>query len=223
MEAIINDVKNVIRSRISNRVPIKEIRKIIPHFYIGGNSLNRTKPNDIDIFPTTNCEFVFSLDTKILSSTKNATTISIDGITVQFCNYRHKSLKDLVDSFDFSHIQVGAEINGDDCEIYFSDAYIKAKLTQSTEFVGSQYPLGSLIRAFKYQERGDFSGKSYIFSVLEILNNIIERGFSDYNDFKDQLDAVDLGLLPEDFKDMDASVLTRLYKNLSSNIPKEEL
>lgn len=215
METIINDVKNVIKSRIFSRVPIKEIRKIIPHFYIGGNSLNRNTPNDIDVFPASNCEFTFNLDTKILSSTKNATTISIDGITVQFCNYRHSSLKELVDSFDFSHIQVGAEINGDDCDVYFSDAYIKSKLTQSTEFAGSEYPLSSLIRAFKYQERGDFAGKSYIFSVLDILNTIIERGFSNYPDFKDQLDAVDLGLLPEDFKDMNLGVLTRLFKNLS--------
>ena len=50
-------------------------------------------------------------------------------------------------------------------------------------------------------DKGYFLGKSYIPAVINILTNIIKRGFNDYDDFKDQLDAVDLGLLEEDYKE----------------------
>lgn len=45
------------------------------------------------------------------------------------------------------------------------------------------------------------------------MNDIIKRGVSDYQDFKDQLDAVDLGVAPEDFQGLE-SVIKELYVRL---------
>ena len=34
--------------------------------------------------------------------------------------------------------------------------------------------------------------------MLSILTDILKRGYADYDDFKDQMDAIDLGLLDGD-------------------------
>ncbi len=238
VDELIASTKDIIRNRISKRIPTKFIfNNIAKNFYIAGNSLNKDNPNDIDIFPVDNIKFniesVFSINDegkkesiKIISQTKNAITTNIyynnQTYTVQFCNYFHNSLKDLVDSFDFSHVQVGAKmVDGQsikEAEIYFTEAYMKSKLSQSTEFVGSEYPLSSLIRTFKYEKRGDFAGKSYMMSVFKIVKSIINRGFNGYADFKNQLDSVDLGLVPEELSDLDKSDLLELFELLNKEL-----
>jgi len=45
---------------------------------------------------------------------------------------------------------------------------------------------------------------------LTILHDIVDRGFADYNDFKNQLDAVNLGLVPEDL-DGCKDILRKLF------------
>lgn len=223
---------NIIRQRIYQRVPIEQIRAAgIGSFYVAGNSLNKQPPNDIDIFPV-DSYFTREQSQKlggIVSETKNATTIkvpfnntlhhqTVDGsneievagktVTVQLCNYHHENLEKLVNSFDFSHIQIGALVDlnqqGSSVNIvvYYTKAYEDAKMMQSTEYVGSEYPLSSLIRAFKYAKRGDFAGNSHIFSVFKVLTDVIHRGFDDFDDFKNQLDAIDLGLVPENPREL---------------------
>jgi hypothetical protein len=198
------------------------------NYYIAGNSLNTGNPNDIDIFPTTENQFV-NLKSKVndewdkvVSVSKNAVTIIHKNVAYQFCNYYHESLEDLVNSFDFSHIQIGGEIKIEEDfndspsefkDLFMSEDYIQSKIIGDTEYLGSEFPTSSMIRIFKYFKRGDFSGKSYIVSVINILVNIAERGFKNYEDFKDQLDAVDLGLLPSDlnlFRPWD-KMLKRFY------------
>lgn len=67
-------------------------------------------------------------------------------------------------------------------------------MLQKTFFVGSEYPLSSLIRLVKYAKRGLYpKRRDYTADILRILTAIIERGYSGYEDFKDQLDAIDLG------------------------------
>lgn len=212
-------ISDVIMHRASERIPFDELRKIgVTHFYVGGNSLNRGAPNDIDIYPIGTMSF-FDLEFQgipLLSQTKNATTLRLGGKIVQLCNYPKPSLKNLVDSFDYAHIQVGAEVKDKDIvAVYFTEAWADAHLLEDTWFTGSEYPLSSLLRAFKYQERGDFAGKSYISSVLSIVCAVVERGFTSYEDFKDQLDAVDLGLVPEDFDEVGRADLQRLYDVLT--------
>lgn len=62
--------------------------------------------------------------------------------------------------------------------------------------------MSSLIRAHKYAERGWLSNSDYRRTVCEILNNIIVRGFHNYNDFKDQMLAIDLMELSGDESDV---------------------
>jgi hypothetical protein len=139
------------------------------------------------------------------------------------CNFFHPSLKALVDSFDFAHIQIGAMVDIKcKCveEIYYTEAYEKAHIIESTAYVHSEYPLSSLIRLVKYAKRDAFAGSSYIYSIITILKDIVERGFNDYEDFKEQLDAVDLGLLPEAFNELDRGVLLDLFEVLRKDKPK---
>jgi len=217
---------NIIRQRIYQRVPLNKLNEAgICAFYVGGNSLNKQPPNDIDIFPVKTL-FTFEQASKlgnVVSSTKNAMTVKVDlektishqtvdgqneievggkTITVQLCNYLHDDLEKLVNSFDFSHIQIGAEVSHNDIRVYYTKNYEDAKMCQSTEYIGSEYPLSSLIRAFKYAKRGDFAGNSHIFSVLKVLTDVVHRGFDGFDDFKDQLDAIDLGLVPENQKEL---------------------
>jgi hypothetical protein len=219
---VTDDYSRVLIHRIVSRVLLRELHNLgIRDFYVGGNSLNRASPNDIDIYPTSPTSF-YGLDAnrdslRLLARTKNATTINLNGSIVQFCNYQKDSLKDLVESFDYAHIQVGARIcDMQVIEVYFTEGWVNSHVLESTWFVGSEYPLSSLIRAFKYHERGNFAGKSYIPSVLDTLCAVIERGFSSYQDFKDQLDAVDLGLLPEELSEVERGPLLRLYTLLTT-------
>jgi hypothetical protein len=215
------DFENIIRARVEQRVPIQQLKNAgIEEFYIGGNSLNKDTPNDIDIFPSDGKYFNNSQAAKlgtIVCCTTNAITVRVGisklynhhqiervgeivgedkTVVVQLCNYIHNSLPELVESFDFSHIQIGAKVkNSLVNETYYSKAYLNSKLCQSTEYTGSEYPTSSLIRSYKYAKRGDFAGNSHIVSVFKIMNDIFQRSFDDYEDFKDQLDAVDLGLV----------------------------
>ena len=236
------DIEQFIFERLKRNVDFKWLQFTCKEdFYIAGNSLNNSTPNDIDIFPSSIDQFsdiesdLNQEFDKILSKTRNSITVKHNGMTYQFCNYYHNSLKELVDSFDFSHIKIGAFIKvNEDFEddihsfnqFYMSEEYKNSKIIGDTEYSKSEYPLSSLIRTFKYFKRGDFSGKSYMVSVISIITDIVERGFKDYKDFKDQLDAVDLGLLPDDlelFKPWD-NTLKRLYNSLTKgkNISEDE-
>lgn len=210
---------------------------------IAGNSLNATAicdVNDIDVYPAheDDWEYVSKLvaDLKegdplkerlVFSASANALTFETsDGITVQFCSYYKASLEDLVDSFDFAHIQVGAElalvfgdvfdcfVDGTETVTYFTEAWTASRSLGTSEFVGSEYPLSSLIRLAKYTERGWFGRGGFIAETIRILVAIIERGFTDYEDYKDQLDAVDLGLVPEELSELEFAELYRLFELL---------
>lgn len=210
------NLDEIIAHRIQNRIPWKELQNVlsVDEVYVAGNCLNRSNPNDIDLFPVGKDDFNHHSSNHILSSTPNAVTIKEDGVIIQLCSYYWPSLIELVDSFDFAHIQIGANINIRNLsitDIYYSDNWVEAHQMQSTWFTHSAYPLSSLIRINKYIQRGEFAGKSYIPSILNILTSIVSRGFEDYTDFKNQLDAVDLGLLPEDFDSIDKASLLTLF------------
>lgn len=167
-------------------------------------------------------ENVYSNDVfKVLTRTKNALTIKYFDTVYQFCSYWKGSLEKLVSSFDFAHVQVGAlirvscNVEGDPDEkdfkqdfesenyylikqVYWTEEHMKSLCIGNTFYVNSEFPINSLIRLSKYVKYGDFKNRTYIVSILKILTEIIDRGFKDYDDFKNQLDAVDLGLLEED-------------------------
>lgn len=203
------NVYDIIRERMKGRIPFNFLRDLFGDstVYVGGNSCNAARPNDIDIFPSTPSmfsELVGTLHMKkvhILATTANAITVKHDNTVIQFCRYYHPSLEALVRSFDFAHIQIGVSVNGGYItEIYYTPEWEQAHCLETTEFTGSEYPFSSLLRLLKYKDRGVYHGKSYIRDVIAILNAIVSRGFKDYSDFKDQLDAIDLGLVPEDLE-----------------------
>jgi len=148
-------------------------------------------------------------------------TFKVGEQIVQLCFYPQPTLKALVDSFDFAHIQVGVHIHIGDVDglsiatvssVYHTEAWVTSHAMQTTWYTGSEYPLSSLLRSIKYASRGDFAGKSYIPSAINILKGIIKRGFSGYEDFKDQLDAVDLGLIEKDLEGCNISELFELLR-----------
>lgn len=182
-------------------------------YYVAGNSCNSLVPNDYDIYPIED-KFDFDeiktyaekMKMPIVSETKNALTILINGMPIQFCSYIKPSLSDLIESFDFAHIQIGICVHNewDDGyesseikEIKITCAWEESHLLNTTWYTHSKYPLSSLLRCVKYAQRGDFAGKSWKVSMMDIVSDIVERGFYDYGDFKDQISAIDLALLDE--------------------------
>ena len=196
-------------------------------YYVAGNSCNAATPHDFDIYPSGGHIFDFdgiksrieSVGGYVVIETRNALTVNINGKVIQFCNYRKPDLVSLINSFDFAHIQIGVAVDikwrpgdfEDDRGGYdystvsyveFTDDWRKAHLLETTWYTGSEYPLSSLLRTTKYFQRGAYANKhEYKKDILNILNDIISRGYKDYKDYKDQLAAVDLLLLEPEEKE----------------------
>lgn len=194
-------------------------------YYVAGNSCNAAAPNDYDLYPLKGEDFDFSgissriesVNGFVICETKNALTCNISGKVVQFCKYKKESLYKLIESFDFAHIQIGVRVNidwrpgdfEDDPggyessvvdEVAYTPDWEHSHLLETTWYTGSEYPLSSLIRTVKYFQRGAYANKhEYKVDILNILGDIIARGYKDYPDYKDQLAAIDLLLLePEE-------------------------
>ena len=145
------------------------------------------------------------------------------GMMYQVCNYPYEDCSELVDSFDYSHVQVGVTVSFQDCddspfpfelEPTYTDAYTKYIITNKVEYTGSQYPLGSLLRSMKYFERGNIRNRrEYKRILLKCLADIVSRGYENYEDFKDQLEAVDLINCEEEIG-VSHPELMDIYKNL---------
>lgn len=194
-------------------------------YFVAGNSCNAAAPHDFDIYPWgSSFDFedikprVKSVGGYVISETRNALTVNINGQVVQFCNYNKYDLISLIESFDFAHIQIGVAVRiewrpGDDEDrggydmsfiqyAEYTDEWIRAQLLNTTWYTGSEYPLSSLLRVNKYFKYGCYASKhEYKKDILNILNDIISRGYEDYKDYKDQLAAVDLLLLEPEEKE----------------------
>lgn len=195
-------------------------------YFVAGNSCNAAIPNDFDLYPWQNNSFDFegiksrikSAGGYVVTETRNALTVNIDDKTIQFCNY-WKPLVSLIESFDFAHIQIGIAVaiewrpgeGLDDRDRYvksrienveYTDNWKRAHMLETTWYTGSEYPLSSLLRIVKYFQRGDYAHKfEYKKDIIRILNSIIKRGYKDYEDYKDQLAAIDLLLLEPEEKE----------------------
>ena len=187
-------------------------------YFVAGNSCNASAPHDFDLYPWRNDKFDFegiksrieSVGGYVIIETRNALTVNIGGKIIQFCNYWKPDLISLIESFDFAHIQVGVAVTiewGPDRYDYsaidyveYTDNWQRAHMLETTWYTGSEYPLSSLLRTVKYFQRGAYANKfEYKKDIINILNNIISRGYKDYTDYKDQLAAIDLLLLePEE-------------------------
>lgn len=210
LTAVARDIKRIFKLKIERKLSVikEELYKHnIRHFYIGGGAFYSN--HDIDLFPVVENGFKASANDLIpIANTANAKTYHIADTSVQLCKYYYPSLQKLVESFDFSHCKIGGEFKIVQSytrsrsivhteELYISDDFVTANLTQNTTYTGSKHPLSSLIRVVKYAIDGRFHGRSYMNSIIQCVTDICDRGFSNYDDFKDQLDAVDLGLIPD--------------------------
>jgi len=163
-------------------------------FYMAGGCFDQ-QIRDVDLFDYDGPK----IKAATIVETKNATTYATTPWPLQICKYLKPTLATLLESFDFAHCQVGVKVRDRSViDICWTKAFEDARLTQQTWFTGSEYPLASLFRFEKYKQRGLIKT---IKSKIAILTAIYKRGFKDYDDFKDQLDAVDLGLAPEEYKD----------------------
>jgi len=162
-------------------------------FYMAGGCFDQ-QIRDVDIFGYDGPK----INAAVIVETKNATTYATLPWRLQICKYLKPTLAALLESFDFAHCQVGVKVKDRQIlEVTWTKAFEDARLTQQTWFTGSEYPLASLFRLEKYKQRGLIKA---IKSKIAILTAIYKRGFIDYDDFKDQLDAVDLGLVPAEYK-----------------------
>ena len=206
-----NDQKidDMMVNRLKSRIDIKELYDIIGHSYtIAGGALLVNNPHDYDVYATCKTE---PLDLCVIRTraeerswtkvclTRNAMTMRTkNGKIFQFCEYAKEDAPSLIQSFDFAHCQAGISVALREyrpfCLFHCTSEFMRAMMLQKTFFVGSEYPLSSLIRLVKYAKRGLYPNRrDYTADMIRILTAIIERGYSDYEDFKDQLDAIDLG------------------------------
>lgn len=187
-------------------------------FWVAGSSLLKPIPNDFDIYSSQGFDFneikkrAKSFEyVHVLWESRNALTMVINGTKIQFCQYQQPDLKALLASFDFAHVQIGieVEINWEPGapedgggyndvtyhEVQTTEAWKAAMYEQDSIFTGSDYPLSSLLRVHKYRQRDWLTSQRAKTSILLAMAEVIKRGYEDYNDFKDQLRAVDLQLL----------------------------
>lgn len=214
----VKSIKDVIKNRMDRR--LKNLYSAIAiclsyeheGYFVAGNSCNAATPHDFDIYPWgSDFDFdsmkprVTSVGGYVICETRNALTVNISGQVIQFCNYRKPDLISLIESFDFAHIQVGVAVeikwgNRYECSrikyVEYTDSWQRARMLETTWYIGSEYPLSSLFRVMKYFKYGCYANKyEYKKDILNILNSIISRGYKDYQDYKDQLAAIDLLLL----------------------------
>lgn len=216
-QQIMSELTDEVESLATKRIPMWDIAFLLLNekYMVAGGCFGVDTPNDYDIYPATGQRFdrkcireqVKSLakkrDCSVVHESKNAITVKCDGKLLQFCDYVKSSLPSLVTSFDFTHCQVGVLVQTTETndggfgppyveEVFFTPEWVMARVTLKTGFTGSDHPLGSLVRTFKYAKRGLLNASATRGAVLEILTAILERGYKDYDDFKDQLEAVDL-------------------------------
>lgn len=223
------EIKTVIKERMTERLKsvFSAIAICLSYdydsYFVAGNSCNTAAPHDFDIYPC-GSDFDFrgiksrveSVGGYVVIETRNALTVNIGGKVIQFCNYNKHDLISLIESFDFAHIQIGVAVEidwkpgspedggGYDGSavkyVEFTDNWQRAHMLETTWYTGSDYPLSSLLRITKYFQRGYYAKKhEYRKDTLNILNDIISRGYRNYQDYKDQLAAIDLLLLePEE-------------------------
>lgn len=210
------DVNDEIANTITKRafkLDFKAVYKLIDDkpFLLAGGALCGDEVHDFDLYPDEEGGKPFSLHevaeaikapesgATLLFESKNALTVKLHekGQVVQFCVYSKRSLQELVESFDFSHIQVGIRFRGNGCapyreHVFYTDAFVAANVTRRTVYTGSEYPMSSLMRLFKYHKRGKLTKRETAQAVMKILKDVLERGYENYSDYRKQLDAIDL-------------------------------
>lgn len=235
-----------IRDRIAYRINSnrKAFLKLgLKSFYVAGGALLPAEPNDYDLFPVNkkdfDCFFRYErgeqqskLDVKIWE-TSNAVTYEINGIKIQLCKFWNESIIKTVERFDFTHCKLGAKFEVSyankeapvfiPVDVYVSEDFIRYRILGYSEYTGVQlcdYPLSSLLRMYKYIKRGYI--RSTYDVIFKILEAFLERGYKDEEDFKQQLEGIDIGVDEAQQLDANSKSLKHLYYLVTGNTIKDD-
>jgi len=203
-----------IRDRSSRLKSPKEIAEMLGGrgFLLAGGALSwDDNPKDFDIYGVGGRIDVTALNVLKLSNSRNELTTEVGGQRVQFCSYWKETPQETIEAFDFAHCQAGAVFDGEGnlIDVVSTPAFWESEREKATWYTGSEYPLSSLMRCMKFHKRGLFKDNAHKASALQILNDIVRRGFSDENDFVDQCASIS-----ESFKFLNESDAYELYRLL---------
>lgn len=202
-------LQDVLVRRICSRIDVPRVREIcsVPWIAIAGGSLLDAEPHDFDVYAATDAGKLNLMRIQAnaerkgwtyVTTTPNALTMKDpQHRTYQFCTFCRPTPQELISAFDFAHCQVCVSNYGanENWKAYYTENFLQAMATQRTFFVGSPYPMGALCRVVKYAKYGYYgqNGQAWIRDVFKILTAFVQRGFRDFDDFKAQVDSVDLG------------------------------
>ena len=198
-------IENILRERAGRLLATKVVADILKQpFVLAGGAMRPAEPRDYDIFgydrPIDLSEVERRCrertDITVIVRTDNAVTAECKGQTIQFCKHFKPTAPELVDSFDFSHIQAGVVFNGEGgiANVAYTSAFENVEVWHETpSYMGSEYPLSSLARLVKFKNRGDFLPRGdddFIAQIMAIFCDIVKRGFADEEDFYAQCAAI---------------------------------
>ena len=230
------DVENTVVNR-ARKLDTNEIEKVLDYkdFFIAGGALVNDNPNDFDLFGVKERFDLKEIRKKLagtsltfLAETDNAITVLGHGCQkIQFCRHWKRGMYDLVESFDFAHCQAAVKMSYvhkpshyEPIENIVMESFIFSAACRDTAYVGSEYPISSLMRAGKFYRRGLFANKhSFEMSVINILIDIVKRGLFDADDIRRQFNSISEGLSECE----EASILkSLLHKNGEPPKPMNE-
>lgn len=206
------EIDRLIASRAQRLEHPEDIADILGSGFIlaGGALSSDNPPKDFDIFRPEGIDISRMSSWlqcrmpqwTLLSHTRNAVTAKYCGQIIQLCAYRKENPEKLIEAFDFSHCQAAAvfDMNGALERTVYTDRFATFVYDGFIQYTGSEYPLASLMRCAKFISRGDIT-KPEIWKpiILDIITDIVSRGFEDVDDFLDQCSSIS-----ESFKDMNS-------------------
>lgn len=198
-------IESILRERAGRLRYPKTVADILEQpFVLAGGAMRPAMPRDYDIFgydrPIDISEVEWRCrertDIVVLVTTDNAVTVDCNGQTIQLCKHFKPTALELVESFDFSHVQAGVVFDGEGrmADAVYTGAFENVELNHEIPcYTGSEYPLSSLARLVKFENRGDLCprGEDYfVAQIMAIFRDIVKRGFTDEDDFCTQCAAI---------------------------------
>ena len=178
-----------------NWIDLKSLN--LTEFFIAGGALRpNEKINDFDLYPVRKGDFKklrarnTFLSKPPFGKTINSDTYFLNGYLVQLSKSMGGSIREVIDTFDFAHVKMGARVKLVEGkykveDIYFSEDYKRYLRTGKNEYCrGKAHPIDSLLRTYKYAERGLLQPKDVVYDIIETFlsryKQQVESGVSVY-------------------------------------------
>ena len=162
-------------------------------FFIAGGAIASPNPHteDIDIFPHRGSEKPELTATREHVSA-NAVTYRTPPTLTQVSSLWAGNLQELLAGFDLTHCQAGVEVavsrgKPTVSDVYFTEEYVLARATGTTQYNSAPGPLRTLLRLPKYYYRGEITRESYARAMVAALTELLEHPPYDRDDFWRQL------------------------------------